>query len=958
MGTYFKATSDPNSTPTLGPSTAIDLTGEEEDDNIEDDIEITGVRNLEDAEVCYGMVDGFVLAWKVPKPNEKNSASRFMNNQWPVFKITVNRVEGRGTSIECSDPYGEVFGKIDHELAEALAPAMDSFPNVRVQARMVTRSIKPHEEVHQPCSDKYRIVANIYGPKRHVESIGRWFGQKNCFFKSPMISDAGVKIINPHANKPTLFQKSSKPTSAIVSTTRTLEEATDAVSKLFDYQAQEGNELPETEPSRSIITPLLPHQKQALTFMLKQEQPRTFSNEEAGNSSLWRKEYNRRGQIIYEEVVTGIQVSEEPAQCLGGLLADVMGLGKTIQALSLITSTMHLAIPFGQTQLTRTEETEMGLLTYSRATLLVAPVSTVKNWEDQIAAHTRPGHVTYHVYHGPNRIRNAFKLADNDVVITTYSTAAHEMYGKFVDPAHPSPLKRVRWFRIILDEAHTIRESKSSQARAMCSLSAERRWCLTGTPIQNRMDDLGSLTTFLRLYPYDSPSRFNQYIRGPAQSGDPEFLKKLRVFVDSFTLRRLRDCINLPSRTDLVVDLEFSHEERKLHDFFREKFSVALKEVVKEARERGTGSQFHRVLQGITILRLICDHGKELLKEEHLQEFKGVARDDPIDIDEDFKPRQITKRDAYQHMGMMAEASIDACVMCGRFITDGSPGATPAADEAYSEGLQAVILPCFDLFCGECFEPYKVNFEANADSASAVICPSDRCNLTIAPQYFKIPKTYTEELERDKIPNDAPQQSNLFRNGHYSGPHTKTKQLLQDIREMKDESAKVTAKGEPPLKCVVFSEFTSHLDLIEKALSDHQHKFVRIDGTMSLTNRRRVLDALNNDPHTTILLASIKAAGQGLNLTAASRAFIMEPMWNPAAEAQAVDRIYRIGQIREVIVKRYRMLDSIEEKIVGLQKKKQELAKLSMEKKEMQRVLGRKERNEASMKAMLEIFKA
>lgn len=953
MGTYFKLQPESASVSTTGPSSHIDLTGDDID--TDDDLQITGVKNLDEQEVCYGMVDGFVLAWKVPRPVDKNRATPVFNvNQWPVIKLALRRVRERGNTVECLDPHDVTFGNIDNELAEAVAPVMDEFKKLRVQARLVTRSKKPREEAHMPCSDKYRLVANIYGRKGDVHNIGRWFGQKNIFFRPPMVPDAGIEILNPHARKLANTQKNATfGGSAVLGTARTVEEATDAVSRLFDYQAEEGNEIPETEQPRSIVTPLLSHQKQALTFLLRQEQPRTFSDEESGNSSLWRKQHDRRGRIIYEEVVTGIQVNEEPPQCLGGLLADVMGLGKTIQALSLIASTADQAVTFGQTQMVRNGEAERDLMCNSRATLLVVPVSTVKNWEDQIVAHTKSGSMTFYVYHGTGRIRNPFKLADNDVVITTYSTAAHEMFSRAADPERPSPLKTVRWFRIILDEAHTIRESKSSQAKAMYSLSADRRWCLTGTPIQNRMEDLGSLTAFLRLYPYDNATRFNQYVRGPAQSGDPKFLKKLRVFVDSFTLRRLRDCINLPPRDEVVIDLDFTPEERKLHDFFRKKFSVAVKEVVKEARARGTGGQFHRVLQGITILRLICDHGKELLKPEQLEEYKGNAEDDPIDLDDD-RPKHITWRDAYNHMSLLDGFAIQ-CALCGRLVNDDSPVGTPGADDTPIESLQAVVLPCYDIICSQCLDLHKATLETGGPS---LICPNTDCLQTISPQYFPIPKTYAEDLEKDKTAGDTRPTSNPSKNGHYSGPHTKTRRLLQDIEDMNAKSVPLVAAGEPPLKCVVFSEFTSHLDLIGKALTDNGHNFVRIDGTMTLPARRRVLDALNNDPKTTILLASIKAAGQGLNLTAASHAIIMEPMWNPAAETQAVDRIYRIGQNREVFVKKYKMKDSMEDKIVELQKKKTELAKLSMEKKEMQKVLGRKERNEASMKAMLDIFKS
>jgi len=947
VGEYFKPKADPNITSTVVPSAAIDLTNDDDDD---DGVEITSVRNLDDQEVCYGMVDGSVLAHKVPKP-DKAKSSHFATNQWPVFKVAVRRVQGTPLKIQCTDPHGVMFGVVEEQLSQALAPAMDGFPQLRVQCRMLTRSKKEGEWVHQDCSDRYRVIMNLYGRRADVHKIGQWLGQKNIWLKAPMVADAGIPVVNPHQARRNNPQKVFTG-HHVVNIARTVEEATDAVSKLFDYQSEEGNELADTEPPSSIVTTLLPHQKQALTFMLRQEQPRTFSSEEGGNSSLWRKKLNNRGHPIYEEVVTGMQVNEEPAQSLGGLLADVMGLGKTIQALSLIASTVAEATAFSQERLLKVAEDEASLVCHSRATLLVAPLSTVKNWEDQIKDHTSIGSMMYHVYHGSHRIRNPFMLSDNDVVITTYGTAAAEITGKGSDGGDISPLMKIRWFRVVLDEAHQIRESKSSQARAMYKLFAQRRWCLTGTPIQNRIEDLGSLTVFLRLYPYDSISRFNQYIRAPAQSGDPNFLKRLRVFVDSFTLRRLRDRIDLPNRQDLIINLDFSKEERSLHDYFREMFRVVVKDMAREKGKQGTGGPHHRVLKGITILRLICDHGKELLSEEQLEEYKGNAPDDPVDLDEEKPPADITKRRAYEHFSMMAEADMDICVQCSKRFAGDSPTTDLGSPEP---AASAVVLPCLDVLCTDCFQAYRAAFDTALATGESVVC--EQCLMTMCPQYVRIPRTYADELQRSSE-ETTPLKNNMFKNGYYTGPHTKTKALLEDIAAINQESDKLVENGEAPLKCVIFSEFTSHLDLIEKALSDNGHTFVRIDGSMSLSQRRKVLDALNTDDNVTILLASIKAAGQGLNLTAASRAFIMEPMWNPAAEAQAVDRIYRIGQKREVIVKRYRIVQSMEDKIVQLQDKKKKLAEMSMEKATMRKALGKKERGEENLKAMLDIFKA
>ena len=100
---------------------------------------------------------------------------------------------------------------------------------------------------------------------------------------------------------------------------------------------------------------------------------------------------------------------------------------------------------------------------------------------------------------------------------------------------------------------------------------------------------------------------------------------------------------------------------------------------------------------------------------------------------------------------------------------------------------------------------------------------------------------------------------------------------------------------------------------------------------MSRESRNRSLTLFDTDPSITIILVSIGAGGLGLNLTKANKAFVMEPQFNPAAEAQAVDRIHRLGQTRPVTIKRFVMGDSFEEKMVELQRKKRALAELTME---------------------------
>lgn len=929
-------------------SSLVDLTNTDDD---QDDEDVQVIASNVDQQVCYGHFNTVVYAHCIPKPRGE---SMFQNgNEWPVMKCTLRRLPADNTVIDVLDPHGMTFGKVNGDLASALAPAMDGLRGFRTQARLTNRRKKPDEWPHQPCSDSLRMILNLYGRRGDVEKVGKHFGRYNFWLRAPMAPEPGFPIVNPHAQKNLPFPKArGENASRILPEARTLEEASYEVSKLFDSFANEAKTLAETEPPSAVITtPLLPHQKQALTFMLQHEQRRTFGKEEPENSSLWRQKKRSNGDTIYREVVTGISVKEEPPQVLGGLLADVMGLGKTLEGLSLVGSTLQEAEQFGRESVVRADEAASGILAHSKATLIVCPTSTVKNWEDQISQHVQPGSMNVYVHHGPNREKNPYTLTKYEVIITTYGVIASEFSGRAA--TNGSPLRRLKWFRIILDEAHTIREPKAQQSQAIYSIDAERRWCLTGTPIQNRLDDLGSLTRYLRLYPYDTAARFNQYVRGPAQAGDPSFLKALRVFVDSFTLRRLRDRIDLPKRNDHVDLLRFSKEEKQLHDFFKELSHVQIKELAR-TKQKNSGVQ-HHVLRGIMTLRLICAHGRELLKEKDLERLKGLSATEAIDVDEDEKVSTITGKTAYESLTLMAEADLDVCRNCAKKISsENNQGVME--DE---EGVRCYILPCYDLICADCFAPEKASFDGVPDE-QAVSCPW--CSAAIAAQYVGFSGATAQEIKiapDDTMAEADSEEDDKMARAAYKGPHTKTRALLADIAAMGKESEPLVAAGEPPLKCVVFSEFTSHLDLIERALSDQGYEFVRIDGKMSLSTRKKSLDALASDDNITILLASIKAAGQGLNLTAASRAFIMEPMWNPAAEAQAVDRIYRIGQKRPVFVKRYQMEDSIERKIVELQKRKQQLADVSMNQnhKQLSKQLSKQDVRERHLKEILALFK-
>ena len=193
--------------------------------------------------------------------------------------------------------------------------------------------------------------------------------------------------------------------------------------------------------------------------------------------------------------LTNSFVKDRPAPVLGGVLADEMGLGKTLEILSLIAQ--------GQ----------------KGSTLLVCPASLIQNWSQQAAEHCPS--LTVRIHHGPERDMSLKAIAKDDLVITTYQTLASEYAKK-------TGLFAVSWLRVVLDEAHTIRNMTLSSQKLM-SLTRRYSWAVTGTPIQNRVEDFQALLELCKVDPLMDPTFFQRCIVKPLKAGDPAALGALRV---------------------------------------------------------------------------------------------------------------------------------------------------------------------------------------------------------------------------------------------------------------------------------------------------------------------------------------------------------------------------------------------------------------------------------------------
>jgi SNF2 family DNA or RNA helicase len=213
-------------------------------------------------------------------------------------------------------------------------------------------------------------------------------------------------------------------------------------------------------------------------------------------------------------------------------------------------------------------------------TLIVCPASILKQWANELTDKvSESAKLSVLVYHGGLRTKDPSELAKYDVVVTTYTIVANEVPKQIADDngdqkksEEPSagnkrkppsnakskskkkkkklrdsdfdldsgPIARVRWFRVVLDEAQTIKNYRTVVARACCGLRAKRRWCLSGTPIQNAIDELFSYFRFLKYDPYSTFNSFCTMIKQPIARDAVLGYKKLQAVLKVVLLRRTK----------------------------------------------------------------------------------------------------------------------------------------------------------------------------------------------------------------------------------------------------------------------------------------------------------------------------------------------------------------------------------------------------------------------------------
>lgn len=286
---------------------------------------------------------------------------------------------------------------------------------------------------------------------------------------------------------------------------------------------------------------------------------------------------------------------------LGAVLADDMGLGKTLQVLTLLAHE-----------------------TSSTPTLLVAPMSVVGNWQREAAKFTPALRVLVH--HGPARSKGDEldrAIAEHDLIVTTYALMAKDR----------AQLSEQTWRRVVLDEAQHIKNSGTVQAKAALAIPADHKLALTGTPVENRLDELRSILDFANPGMLGRPSDFRKRFSVPIErENDESAVSRLRAITSPFILRRVKTdptvISDLPEKNEMTVRANLTAEQAALYKAVVDEMMAQIADA-KGMKRKGA------VLSALTRLKQVCNHPAHFLSDGSPVLKRGQHRSGKIGLVED-----------------------------------------------------------------------------------------------------------------------------------------------------------------------------------------------------------------------------------------------------------------------------------------------------------------------------------
>ncbi|KAG0198526.1 putative DNA helicase ino80 [Mortierella sp. GBA30] len=718
-------------------------------------------------------------------------------------------------------------------------------------------------------------------------------------------------------------------------------------------------------------------------------------------------------------------------QGINGILADEMGLGKTVQSISLMA---HLAEaqniwgPF----------------------LVIAPASTLHNWQQEFTKFTPE--LKALPYWGNINDRKTLRKVWSRKQVYTKDAPFHVLITSYqLVVSDEKYFQRVKWQYMVLDEAQAIKSSSSARWKTLLGFNCRNRLLLTGTPIQNSMQELWALLHFIMPSLFDSHEEFSEWFSKDIESHaenkgtlNEHQLKRLHMILKPFMLRRIKKNVQneLGDKIELEVSCELTARQRALYRGLKEKISIS--ELLEKASSLNDNESVDSLMNLVMQFRKVCNH-PELFERADVvsplalcsfSQTPSIAREgDDLFVAYTTRSRisySIPKR-LYREGGFLRTPSeqsnagsdtkyLDKLLNIwtpdyiaesmfeeqGAFsflrFSDYSPGQTSrifrghlldrfaqhlktaekrarrgyGLDDAEVEETTYPGHTFAKFLIHETQDPFSLYNQSNLSHTGQLCRILEKSELgeylpMIEPAYR--PKAVAPPIEI--ICSDRSflldQEAQLF--------DARMRQMLLGVSDFQTEasSQKDVAPlmdlwqvnsgrgllGEPSLssgystievpqmkqlimdsgklavldkllvelkagghRVLVYFQMTKMIDLMEEYLTYRQYKYLRLDGSSKISDRRDMVTDWQTRPEIFIFLLSTRAGGLGINLTAADTVIFYDSDWNPTVDQQAMDRAHRLGQTRQVTVYRLITRGTIEERILQRAKQKDEIQKV------------------------------
>ncbi|XPS78550.1 Putative ATPase [Ascochyta lentis] len=579
---------------------------------------------------------------------------------------------------------------------------------------------------------------------------------------------------------------------------------------------------------------------------------------------------------------------------INGILADEMGLGKTIQTISMLA---HLW-----------ENNSFGPF------LIAAPLSTTSNWVAEFEKWTPS--IPVMLYHGDKKERENLRKTrlknpgtkDFPVVVTSYEICMNDR--KF--------LTHFGWQFIIIDEGHRIKNLDCRLIRELQQFQSANRLLITGTPLQNNLVELWSLLHFLLPTVFDKLSTFESWFDFSGLKDKSNFeqllseerqqylVKSLHAVLKPFLLRRVKTDVEalMPKKREYVLYAPLTPMQRELYQAILDGTSRSyLEDKAVERLSVGLASRSGTPLsiRSTNNLKRKVVSGANTPKKSAKSSRAGT----PVSV-ASTRSRGRAKR-SYEELS-------DDEYFAGIDKEDNTPEKEEELDsEGEDERIRAATF--------EIAKRQLLQKKLGNPIMQLRLC----CN---SPYNFFNPFLKAEVEDGETFASDTEIDETIV--------STSGKMLLLDSLL-------------PPLindghKVLIFSQFTTTLDLIGQYLTLRSWSHARIDGSVAQSERQAQILAFNKSNSkdgTNIFILSTRAGGQGINLAAADTVVLFDSDWNPQQDLQAMDRAHRIGQTRNVIVYRFATRNTVEQKLLESAEAKRRLEKLVIRKGGVRNNVGR-----------------